>query len=767
MTTDDLIGLGVVISLKDAFTATAQGVIRKLDELERQAEGSAAAVTRSLREMKTGFALFVAGSAALYGLNAATNHAAQFSSAIARVTTVSDEAQMSTEQLRQTTLGLNAQFSGGAAKQADALYEAISSGFSNTAQAVEVLTVANKLAIGGVTDVDTATKGLSAVMLAYADQGVKAAHASDLFFIAAAAGKTTIKELSSDLGQVVSVAAATGISLEELLAGVATATTRGMATSSAVAGITGIIANISRPTKEARAEAHRLGIEFDTTRLRAVGFQQFLQDIIQSPKFAATSLEHLFHSLEGKNTVMAIAAGNGQKFNDVMAQMGKSGGATDVAFQKIAGTSEYQGKLLAAQLDNAAIQIGSALEPIKAAIVGALASLVAAFNRLPQPVITLVTRLIAFAAAGAVVMGVVLLIKGVLILLPVAIHAVAVALGTIVIGLAPLLPIIAAISGAIAGLYYVWTRDLGGIRSTLTDWYEAASDVVAGIVALFTSSEGGIGQIPAALHERLVKRGLWPVVQQVYIVGERILDVFRGVGDAVGGISSLAARYLAPFIGAWQALGLAVQVVGVLFGILVDSWNATVGALVQLVFGTDAATIGARGLGEAIGFVLGVGWKLLYWGSGLWVIIEPLLMISDYFKQIEMWIYRAQRAWQSFMGNDTSLVDSKIADLQRAIDSTAGQPKRSAVGWAVDEMSGAGGVGVVPPDSTATPSERSAARGVPWLGGGGMAPVGAPAAFGQTSRSTTINVNLSGRQIHQAVVDEDNEAQVRTFGAAG
>lgn len=793
--TDDLIGLGVVISLKDAFSSGAQKVIHKLEELEKSAMNSAGAVTRSLREMRTGLAGLAAGGIALGALNYATNRAAEFSSAIARVSTVADAAQMSTEQLRKVTMGLNAQFGGGAAKQADALYEAISAGFTSTTQALEVLTTANKLAVGGVTDVDTATKGLSAVMLAYADKGVKAAHASDLFFVAAAAGTTTIEELSRDLGQVVSVAAATGVSLEELLAGVTTATTVGMSTSSAIAGLTGIIANISRPTKHAAEEAKRLGIEFNTTHLRAVGFQRFLQEIISSPKFAATSLEKLFHSLEGKNTVMAIAAQNGAKFNEVMEAMGKSGGATETAFAKIAATSEYQGKLLTAAINNATIRVGEVLEPVKARIVGAVRAIVDAFNALPVPVIRAITYIGALSFALMGVMGAFLLVKGAMILWPILLGDIAIGIGTIYLALAPLMPLIIALATAAGILYVAWTDDIGGIATSLTDWYESAAEVVDGLVQLFTSSNGGVGQIPAELHDKLVAKGLWPTVEAIYIFGERIMDFLRGAWSGFVAAFKVAASFVTTVARAVLGLG------GILWWVA-----APIVELVARMFdwsaGSEAASTTMDGLGKVVGFVLGMilalrtGVMLISTATAIWRgiamaatavqwiwniamaanpigivilliggLIVALSLLIRYWDHVALAAAQAWRWMKAAVGGDTTDIDATIARLQAKIDE-AKDSSTSASPAGVNAATAAA-FGVQAPGTAATPAERSAAMGAAAPQRVEVSFPGGPPPQATGRRVIEIPINLNGRQLHRAIVDEDEAAMERTHGVAG
>ncbi len=794
--TDDLIGLGVVISLKDAFSAGAQRVIHKLEELEKSAMNSAGAVTRSLREMKTGMALFVAGAVGLGALNYATNRAAQFSSAIARVATVADSAQFSTEQLRQTAMGMSAAFGGGAAKQADALYFTLSTGIKDVAKATELLTIANKFAVGGVTDVTTATRGLAYVTAAYAEQNVSAARAADLLFKTSAAGLSTPEELAQQIGQVSSVASQAGVSIEELMA-VIGRSTQVMTSENAIAGFGQMLANVANGDhfKRTKEEAQRLGIEFNSTHLRAVGFQRFLQEIITSPKFAADSLEKLFHSIEARRVVMALAAQNGAQFNSVLEEMKHAAGATDAAFNKIAGTSEYRMKLLSAAIDSALIRVGQTLEPVKAAIAGAIASIVEAFNRLPQPVITAVTYMGALASALAVAVGAFLLVKGAIILWPILFGDIAIGLGTIYLALAPLMPALLSLAAVGALLYVAWTRDFGGLASTVTGWYHQVADVVSALVALFTGSEGGVGQISAALHDKLVANGLWPVVSALYIFGERVRELLVGAWRGFVAALEMGAGILMVVVRVVGWLAKAVW-------FLVEPILELVGHLFNWSAGNEAASDTMTVLGSIVGFVVGsmVAYRAIVTlaaaATGLWrgvvlaatfaqwafnlammanpiglvivgvtALIVAVGLLVKYWDEVSLAAARAWRWMKQAAGGDTSSIDATIARLEaKIVEADATRANSASGGFAGTPIPGA--LQVIAPPTMATASERAAAVGVP-IAPQVVTAATPSAAPARVKRELHLNVNLSGRQIHRAVVDEDEAAEERTFGIVG
>jgi len=90
---------------------------------------------------------------------------------------------------------------------AKGFYQAISAGASSVEQATEAMTAANKLAIGGVTDIETAVDGLTSSMNAYGGEAGSFTDISDSMFTAVKAGKTTIGELANSIGAVAPLAA--------------------------------------------------------------------------------------------------------------------------------------------------------------------------------------------------------------------------------------------------------------------------------------------------------------------------------------------------------------------------------------------------------------------------------------------------------------------------------------------------------------------------------------------------------------------------------
>lgn len=197
------------------------------------------------------------------------------------------------------------------------LFDIVSAGIP-AANAIDVLGSTSRLAVAGITSSAIATDAVTTALNAYGLGAEQAELVSAKFFTAQKFGKTTIAELSKFMGEAVSSAASFGISLDELLASTAAATSGGIKTSQAFTSLTAILSNIARPTEDAKDESERLGITFNSTAIRAKGLTKFLDDLTKSEGFNAQSAEKLFGSTEALKVVYALTGSGAEKYKETL-----------------------------------------------------------------------------------------------------------------------------------------------------------------------------------------------------------------------------------------------------------------------------------------------------------------------------------------------------------------------------------------------------------------------------------------------------------------
>lgn len=295
------------------------------------------------------------------GLKKAADDARSFSAAMAEVTTLADFAHRDVGLLADQVRELAVQFNQAPEAEAKALYDIISAGARNSEEAIDLLTQANKLAVGGVTSVAVAADGLTSVLNAYGDAAGGAENVSDAMIVTMQDGKTRIVELSNEIGKVAPLAAQTGVSLEALLSAVAALTKGGIDTNIVVTGLRAVLAAVVKPSAEAADRAKELGIEFSSAALRAKGFAGFLADVVEKTEGADTHLNVLFGGVESLVPILGLAGNAAGDFARTLENMGDKAGATQQAFDRIANEDGFKIEQLFRRLADEALGAGEAI----------------------------------------------------------------------------------------------------------------------------------------------------------------------------------------------------------------------------------------------------------------------------------------------------------------------------------------------------------------------------------------------------------------------
>jgi TP901 family phage tail tape measure protein len=159
-----------------------------------------------------------------------------------------------------------------------ALFDAVSAGVP-VGESIEFLDKANRLAVGGVTDLSSAVDGLTSVLNGYGlglDQADRVAAA---FFSAQKFGKTTVAELTKEIGKVVPIGAQLDVTYQEILATYAQLTKQGIRTEESTTAIRNTMIALLKPSREAAEKFDELGIAYGATNVKQEGFLKVLSQI--------------------------------------------------------------------------------------------------------------------------------------------------------------------------------------------------------------------------------------------------------------------------------------------------------------------------------------------------------------------------------------------------------------------------------------------------------------------------------------------------------
>ncbi len=345
----------------------------------------------------------IAAAASLAGvvrvLGNAGGAAADFGKKMAEVGTQLDDKSVLpqlTEQVRE----LAREMGGDAVANAQGLYDILSAGVSDPVEAMNRLTVANKLAVGGVTDVATATNGLNAALNSYGKAAGDAASVADAFFVAAREGNISVAELSAGIGSVAPLASQAGVAFDELIAAVTAITNGGVPAAQAMTQLQAAVAAVVKPTSEASKLADELGLQFDTAAIRSKGFAGFLADVREKAGGSAEKLAVLFGRVEGLNGVLSLTNAQAGAFAGTLDALGKKAAESEKAFTALSETDAFKIQQFNAALRDMQLTLGTAVTALTPLLDG-ITFLLNGFNELPGPIRTTIAGITALAAVVA------------------------------------------------------------------------------------------------------------------------------------------------------------------------------------------------------------------------------------------------------------------------------------------------------------------------------------------------------------------------------
>jgi TP901 family phage tail tape measure protein len=340
------------------FSIDPSGNVSRATNNLKALTGAAGNLEGAVDRLKNSFTRFTSIAGASIVAAFSVRNIFAYKDALDEVSTLVDTSSFSMKDLSDEALR-QAEAFGNVQGQVKAYYQIISAGASTVDQATDILSTANKLAIGGVTGIAQAADGLTSVLNAYGSKVASSTAVSDAMFVAMRAGKTTIGELSSTLGRVAPLAAQAGVSFDELTASVSALTKGGIKTEEAVTGVRAILAAVAKPSDEAAKLAEKLGLSFNSTALKSQGLAGFLDNLKKKTGGSTDALAMLFGGVEALVPVMALSGQAGKDFQDILGQMAVKAGSTEEAFRKMEESPGFQMSRLLSGLSAELIKMSS------------------------------------------------------------------------------------------------------------------------------------------------------------------------------------------------------------------------------------------------------------------------------------------------------------------------------------------------------------------------------------------------------------------------
>lgn len=356
--------IDAVLRLRDSFTPVMQNVTARLTEHQQQQQRVAKSIQNTGKSISSLGTKMMALSAPIMGAAiAGAKLNSEFTTGLAKVSTLVDTTKVNMQELRQATIELSNSTGIAVTELTEGEYQAISAGV-DASKVMGFMKVSALGAKAGFTDMTTVTDALTTVINAYGMSADDANSIMDKLIVTQNLGKTTVDEMGKSLGQVIPIASQTGMSVDELLASVSALTASGIKTSESMTGMKAALSNIIKPSETASKLAQQLGLEFNTAHLKSVGWAKFLEEIKEKTGGNADMMANLFGSTEALNSIMVLTGKGANKFADSLNGLKKSSGATDEAIKKLDATPAEQLAKAINQLKNASMELAQGLTPL-------------------------------------------------------------------------------------------------------------------------------------------------------------------------------------------------------------------------------------------------------------------------------------------------------------------------------------------------------------------------------------------------------------------
>jgi TP901 family phage tail tape measure protein len=228
-----------------------------------------------------------------------------------------------------------------------AAYDVASAGFTNAADAANILKAASQGATGGFSDINTVGDATTSVLNAYGLQADKAAKLVDGFIQTQNDGKIVIGEYAANIAKVAPVAAALGVPLEEVNAAVAQITAGGQGAEVTFTALKTAFAQVAAGKVGKEFEA--LGVEISASTLKTDGLAGTLEKIKKSGADAGTVIKAF--GTEAGPSILALL-NDTEKYNKLLENQKDAQGAAAKAAFTASDTIDGQIKRLTTAFQN-------------------------------------------------------------------------------------------------------------------------------------------------------------------------------------------------------------------------------------------------------------------------------------------------------------------------------------------------------------------------------------------------------------------------------
>lgn len=214
--------------------------------------------------------------------------AKQFSIAIAEIQTISRDANLTTEQWRSGLTALSDEFGNTQADVAEGAYQALSNQVGKAKDVFNFMATAQKFAAATNSTTEQSINLLSSAIKGFRLEASETDRIAGAFFKTIELGRVRARDMAGTFGRVGVTANELGVSLEQVLAGVATVTVKGTNFADSTVLMTNLLQKLLRPTDAMKELFKEWGVATGEQAIQTFGFVGVLQRLeIEAQKGSA------------------------------------------------------------------------------------------------------------------------------------------------------------------------------------------------------------------------------------------------------------------------------------------------------------------------------------------------------------------------------------------------------------------------------------------------------------------------------------------------
>jgi TP901 family phage tail tape measure protein len=352
--------------LKDQFSKTVNNALGGLTKLDRRIDLTRTKAFQAGQHIGIGIQnaarLGLATVSAGAGIVAASlKVAGDFEAQLNTINTIARASPTELNRIGDSVRKISKDTGTGLADLTQGYYDLLSAGIK-TADAQNVLTQANTLAIGGISSTAEAVNLLTGAINVYGGDASKAAIDADVFAKAIERGKVTAADLAGSFSTIGPAAANAGLSIQEVAAGFARLTSINIPAAEAATDMRSALQALTKTTPALEKLQKQTGKNY----LSIAGKKGLVEALEQLRKDAAKSgvpMVDLVARLEAMQFILATTGPNFAKYNEDLAAMGNASGTAAAQMGERNKGLNFQVSRLKAIAKDAGITIGTTLLP--------------------------------------------------------------------------------------------------------------------------------------------------------------------------------------------------------------------------------------------------------------------------------------------------------------------------------------------------------------------------------------------------------------------